>query len=119
MATVREMYDACLNPNDENRHDSAFALLKGVGDVKDIIIMQSTGLRDRNGVEIFEGDIVRGEKRYADDFGNTTEPELCVAEVKYGERLGAVGLYVGSGMNFGEFPLEVIGNVWQHPHLLK
>jgi len=80
-----------------------------VPDHPDLILMQSTGLQDKNGKEIFEGDIIGWENPVD---GNTQ------ALVTYG-----VAQYT-SGFNFGMSPnivkfCEVIGNIYENSELLK
>ena len=70
---------------------------------EELELMQSTGFRDVNGEEIFEGDIVTGED--ADDVG-------CIAwNEKWGawvvEWSKATGQIVGNVL-----PLRVIGNIY-------
>lgn len=61
-----------------------------------------TGLLDKNGKEIFEGDIVRSNK------GRTTRP------VYWLEGQGLIGFNISS-----KFECEVIGNIYENPELLK
>ena len=88
---------------------------------EDVIFTQSTGLFDRNGQEIFEGDIV-------------TDGDV-ISDIKYHQTLGfyMIGKYgfsvpFGQGVDveyFEEFAVhvsktfEVIGNIYENPELLE
>lgn len=87
----------------------------------EVILMQSTGLKDKNGKEIFEGDIVTD--------GDVT------SDIKYHQTLGfyMIGKYgfsvpFGQGVDvefFEEFAdhvsktFEVVGNIYENPELLE
>lgn len=74
-----------------------------------IELLQSTGLFDKNGKEIFESDIVRN------NYGE-------LGHIKW-SRGGFV--YHEDGANFYLFsigagqPFEILGNIYEHPHLLE
>ena len=83
----------------------------------DFILMQSTGREDKNGKEIFEGDVVK----YEDGRNTYTE------EVVYDKDLAGFGVKDAKAnmiFTFGELAedislhsLEVIGNIYENPGL--
>lgn len=78
----------------------------------DIVLMQSTGLRDRNGKEIFEGDILG------------TKDGLLNGVVKFNIDLG---MWTNSLLRYNNFERlcsiansrEIIGNIHTNPELLE
>jgi len=82
-------------------------------------VMQCTGLKDKNGKEIYEGDIFFS--KHSDN----------ISQVKYGEhnedvfRATSVGFYTDQGYGFGRDihgkldSYEVIGNIYEYPELLE
>ena len=81
----------------------------------DFILMQSIGLLDKNGKEIFEGDIVRFT--LTDGFNYVTNEDGVVTY-----RLGAFYVvndlteYLISDINTNK--VEVVGNIYENPGLL-
>lgn len=88
-------------------------IINGI-DHQDYVLMQYTGLRDKNGKEVYQGDIVRCSRG-------------CPHEVIWLEEYG--GTYVGgmptwylSGISEGYAwtgEEEIIGNIYENPELLE
>lgn len=83
-------------------------------DVSECIIMQSTGLKDKNGVEIFEGDIVKTLGADLEVTFSTIKFEEGAFCVDYKD-LGTEFVF----LYFVDSPLEVIGNIYENSELLE
>ena len=85
---------------------------------QDYILMQSTGIKDKNGAEIFEGDVVvtNGWRRQVVTFG-TQEVEEDFGSVRIYK---GFNLYLGGGYpNAVMSTFEVIGNIYENPELME
>lgn len=77
--------------------------------------MQYTGLKDKNGKEIFEGDIVEAIW----DMTGTNEILKTIAEVKFSE-----GSFVWDdkkrhdSLFYKHITFNIIGNIWENPELV-
>lgn len=67
-------------------------------------LMQYTGLKDKNGVEIYEGDVVKG------DWGD-------IKEVRFGIEENFVYWHMEYGREGKDY--KVIGNIHENPELLE
>lgn len=81
-------------------------------DLKNYVLMQSTGLTDKNGKEIFEGDII-----------DSTDGFLT-GVIEFRVSLGMFVSYLVEYNNFERLcniasSRKIIGNIWEHPELAE
>lgn len=86
-----------------------------------LVVMQCTGLKDKNGQLIYEGDIVKAIKNNPyEEYIGVIQYHICYFSLDYKE----LGKYEDAGMsltkNTTDFvKLEVIGNMYENPELLE
>ena len=104
-----------------------------VDEWEDRVIMQYTGLKDRNGVEIYEGDILEFTDKWEWYRGNYSakmmsadQDELKVLKAQYeAEPMSRykVKYHPYDGYGISKYDLEnylaVVGNIYQNPELLS
>ena len=85
--------------------------------VSDLIWIQFTGLLDKNGKEIYEGDIVSAV--FQQDYFSSDEPKNVVDVIEIELMTGMEKIYNGGpdGCEWYE-DIEVIGNIYENPELL-
>lgn len=84
----------------------------------DVELMQYTGLRDKNGKEIYEGDIIKYKFPYDKRIKHISPVKFLETEASFGikDRYGnEIPLYTISANNY----FEVIGNIYENKNLLE
>ena len=95
-------------------------------DAKDVILLQYTGLKDKNGKRIYNGNIVKATKTFQ---GNVPSFPIIGRVVWEEDRFWRViwnpnpeekyEADIGLGKAWEWMELEVIGNIYENPELLK
>ena len=81
-------------------------------------LMQYTGLKDKNGKEIYEGDIVKAKFRYDTDKEDKPAKNSAKFEVQY--KIDQHCQFCGFSLFPSDFStIEVIGNIYENPYLIK
>lgn len=97
-------------------NDNAIRFIK----LENIILMQSTGLKDKNGKEIFEGDIITNGMDIVDVRNHGT--------LGFYTLVNGREVFFGHGTSIEEFEedidgfteiVEIIGNIYENPELLE
>ncbi|WEQ79916.1 YopX family protein [Streptococcus dysgalactiae subsp. equisimilis] len=81
---------------------------------EEAVLMQSTGLKDKNGVEIFDGDVVNFMVPNQMISGTYQIRQAKSGEWRLDNRVQGRPLYIS-----GSYHCEVVGNVWEDGDLLE
>lgn len=94
---------------------------------EDIELMQYTGLKDKNGKEIYEGDIVKIAEKKNISKHKVIHMKPIIADIEWSEEyltyilitLSVKDAFESLADYLEEYDVEVIGNIYDNPELLK
>lgn len=85
--------------------------------IESIELVQYTGLKDKKGKEIYEGDIVRCRLHW---MGENKEENFTVEYMKFSyKKVAGFYPFYGTLNAYEVTPLRVIGNIYENPELLQ
>lgn len=105
---VHDFYDMLGSKGHGNDYEPENSFGGILGSPAEYAVMQFTGLKDCNGVEIYESDVIELS-------GVTYSVEWNVNGHWHYRRVHDMSVY---GTAFAVWESEVIGNIYEHPHLL-
>ena len=97
-------------------HGKIFEFFPSKYQAVNLVIQQYTGLKDINGKEIYEGDIMKVHGFLYDRFSRDEEP-ISNFTVKYYSNGTSISKFSTHCMS--DYPCEVIGNIFENPELVK
>jgi uncharacterized phage protein (TIGR01671 family) len=105
--------------------DGAIELKGAIYNISEVTLMQYTGLKDSNGVEVYEGDILRDYNNYPPGHKHGLLEQTGVAT--YSVLLGGWYIVDSRGLEHEQKTLqgatleyfEVIGNKYENPELVE
>ena len=120
------MFGECMLFNEWSSIVNRFILQQKDRTPDDLILMQFTGLKDKKGIDIYEGDIVT--IRFWHNNPPSKRPKIKYVDINLSVVFGNGSFHISDspripqyGTRYGkEFEqCEITGNIYQHPNLIN
>ena len=115
----KEMFEIASIDFEEKKAALSNGIIKLLNvDFKQFELLQYTGLKDKNGKEIYEGDIIKYKFPYDKRIKHISPVKFLETEASFGIKdryENEIPLYTASSNNY----FEVIGNIYENKNLLE
>lgn len=100
--------------------EDKYVILEGFGkaSINDVKIVENTGVRDCEGTEIYEGDILHRDSHWL-MYVEYIEGSYCLVAVDQIQRMNWIPVEMSSDMISGVSKRRVIGNIFSHPEIIE
>lgn len=87
--------------------------------IESVKLMQYTGLKDKNGTDIFEGDILEVEKNEDGTYKGTINGKTFFDRFQgYSSKIKVEGMHDIDTLRYWNNRVRIIGNIYEDPELL-
>lgn len=87
-------------------------------ELENYIVMQYTGLKDKEGVEIYEGDILEVEKNEDGTYKGTINGKTFFDRFQgYSSKIKVEGMHDINTLRYWNNRVRIIGNIYENPEL--